>query len=68
LHFEVGFAMTDFDKKFDRYYGERRSAATHGGINPLVSFEIAEAKKDTANLKSWMKKLVISYIEHNQIS
>jgi hypothetical protein len=51
--------------KFDRYYGERRSAATHGGINPLVSNDITEAKKDAANLKSWVKKLLISYIEHN---
>jgi hypothetical protein len=68
LHSKIGLATKDFDEKFERYYGERRSAATHGGLNPLVSDEIAEAKKDAADLKSWVKRFLISFVENNQES
>jgi hypothetical protein len=64
----VGYKVIDFDTKFKRYYGKRRSAASHGHVNILDPTEIVNARYDAGDLKLWTRGLIISFLDNNQIS
>ena len=64
----IGHRVIDFDNKFTRYYGKRRSyCPSHGHVNILDPTEIDNARYDAGELKLWTRELIISYLDNNQI-
>ena len=57
----------DFNKAVDKYYGIDRTVATHGAldIDILDTTKIKETNTDAKNLKLWVRKLLIRYLDDN---
>lgn len=58
-----------FNKAVDKYYEIDRTVATHGtlDIDILDAAKIKETNTDAENLKLWVRKLIIRYLNDNQI-
>lgn len=56
-----------FNKAVDKYYEIDRTVAAHGtlDINILDPVKIKEANTDAKNLKLWVRKLLIRYLNEN---
>jgi hypothetical protein len=58
-----------FNKAVNKYYEIDRTVAAHGtlDIDILDAAKIEEANIDAKNLKQWVRKLLIRYLDNNQI-
>jgi len=55
-----------FKQKFDRFYGKRRSASSHGHIDITDLKKAREDKVDAEELRKWTDELIDGYINKNQ--
>ncbi len=58
----------DFNKALDKYYEIDRTVGAHGtlDIDILDPARIKECNTDAKNLKRWVRKLLVSYLDRNQ--
>ena len=57
-----------FDKDFDTYWDEDRTTAPHGCFDILDPIKMKETQKHAFNLQQWVRKLLIDYLNKNQLS
>jgi hypothetical protein len=61
----IGGKEDEFNKKFDRFYGKRRSSTSHGHVDIRDDVRLREARADSEELKNWTEKLISKFINEN---